>query len=117
MMENYQEKFVAAEKEASELANDLKQLKKEIKKYKSAGDSLDVVSKQLSEAAAGIENLARSIENYVDILREFDIAQLTDKISESLEEQILTSAKLSTMLRYSLLANVLIVVLVLIIIF
>lgn len=80
-MSEYHEKFLEAEKQASNLVKQLEDLKKETGSYKDASGQLDLIGEKIGELINDFSLLVNEEKNLINTLKEIG----TEKIFEEIE--------------------------------
>ena len=91
-MEDYKEKFLEAEEQASKLVSQLDELKKETKNYKEASESLTETKNKLIDLIEKQQEVAGKLNDVVEASARIGTAEILEKISltnEQVEEVII----------------------------
>lgn len=94
-MIDYQEKFIEAEKQASELIDNLSSLKAEINNYSVASSTLNDVRIKLSEMIDDMSNVSASMRDTISAIKEIDTKKIIYEIdaNQKLTTEISEKAK------------------------
>ena len=82
-MEEYQEKFLAAEKAASDMVTDLENIKQAIEKYKTSADLFEETHEYLKTLSGEINSVVISINNYIEELKGVGIDAILEEINNA----------------------------------
>ena len=82
-MEDYQEKFLDAEKTAGELVADLAKLKQEIVSYNAADKALVETQKELNSFASKLSDFINELNSFIAGLKEIGIEKVVEVIEDS----------------------------------
>ena len=91
-MEDYKEKFLEAEEQASKLVSQLDELKKETKNYKEASESLTETKNKLIDLIEKQQEIAGKLNDVIEASARIGTAEILEKISltnEQVEEVII----------------------------
>ena len=81
-MEDYREKFLQAEKQATNLVEQLQKLKDEVINYRDASSSFSEVHASLSGLIERQNSIAEELHGVIDTLGKIDTSKILDDINE-----------------------------------
>jgi seryl-tRNA synthetase len=86
-MSTYRDKFLEAEKKATQLVEHLTKLKEDTSHYRNAGESLTRTHKQVSDLISEVESVIKEQREMISALKEISTQELIDAI-ESCQESL-----------------------------